>query len=154
MRNALRHYGASPLHLLVLVGSFALAGYAALKLIADQPLAVVIWFVGGAVLHDLILLPLYVLADRSARRRSLRHEHEHEHEDAAPPAWVNYVRFPAAISAVLLLVFLPSIARLSGVYTATTGLSASPYLLHWLAITGVLFLVSAVLYALRIRRRR
>jgi hypothetical protein len=160
MRKALRHYGASPLHLLVLVGSFALAGYAALKLIADQPIAVVIWFVGAAVLHDLMLLPLYVLADRGARRRSLRHEHEHEHEhqhedeDAALPAWVNYVRFPAAISAVLLLVFLPSIARLSGVYTATTGLSASPYLLHWLAITGVLFLISAVLYALRIRRRR
>lgn len=150
MRKALRHYGASPLHLLVLVGSFTLAGYAALKLIADQPIAVVVWFVGAAVLHDLILLPLYVLADRNARRRSLRHEDE----DAAPPAWVNYVRFPTAISAVLLLVFLPSIARLSGVYTATTGLSASPYLLHWLAITGVLFLTSAVLYALRIRRRR
>ena len=150
MRKMYRHYGASPLHLLVLVASFALAGYAALKLIADQPVAVILWFVGAAVLHDLILLPLYVLADRSAYRRALRDGEE----DAAPPAWLNYVRYPTAISAILLLVFLPSIARLSGVYTATTGLSAGPYLLHWLAITGVLFLISAVLYALRLRRIR
>lgn len=150
MRKAFRHYGASPLHLLVLMASFGLAGYAALKLIADRPVAVAVWFVGAAVLHDLILLPLYVLADRSARRRSFRRKDE----IPAPPAWLNYVRYPAAISAVLLLVFLPSIARLSGVYTATTGLSASPYLLHWLAITGTLFLISAVLYAVRIRRSR
>jgi hypothetical protein len=149
MRKALRHYGASPLHLLVLVGSFAVAGYAALKLVADQPVAVIVWFVGTAVLHDLILLPLYVLADRGIRRRAL----SRDDDDAAPP-WLNYVRFPTAISAVLLLVFLPSIARLSGVYAATTGLSANPYLLHWLAITGVLFLISAVLYAIRTRRRR
>ena len=64
------------------------------------------------------------------------------------------MRFPAAISGILLIVFLPSIARLSSTYTATTGLSSSEYFARWLAITGALFLVSAVLYAARLRRNR
>ena len=34
MRRLLRWYGANPLHLLTLLGSFALAGYAAVQLAA------------------------------------------------------------------------------------------------------------------------
>lgn len=144
MPRFVRRYGAHPLHLLVLVGCFALAGFAAIKLVHDRPVMVIVWFVGAAVAHDVLLLPLYALVDRGLRRGATL--------PSAP--WLNYVRFPLAISAVLLLVFLPSIARLSNVYTATTGLTAGGYLLRWLAVTGVLFLVSALSYALRLRKIR
>ena len=51
MRGFVRRYGAHPLHLIVLIGCFALAGYAALGLISEHAIAVVVWFVGAAVLH-------------------------------------------------------------------------------------------------------
>ena len=63
MTRLLRWYGSGPLHLLVLICSFALAAYALVRLFSLRPLEVAIWFVGAAILHDLILLPLYSLAD-------------------------------------------------------------------------------------------
>ena len=39
MRRLLRWYGASPLHLLALLGCFALAGYAAARWSVPHPLA-------------------------------------------------------------------------------------------------------------------
>ena len=55
-------------------------------------------------------------------------------------AWINYLRVPAALSGLLLLVWFPLILRLRTRYHASTTLSASPFLWHWLAVTGVLFL--------------
>ena len=148
MRAFVRHYGAHPLHLIVLAGCFALAGYAALGLISEHAIAVVIWFVGAAVLHDLVLVPLYALIDGGLRRARTRPA------ELPPVPWLNYARFPAVISGILLLVFLPSIAQLSGIYHATTGLSASGYFARWLAVTGALFLLSGVAFAFRLRRSR
>ena len=69
-----------------------------------------------------------------------------------PPA-INYVRIPAAFSLLLLLVFFPLILGLSEPeYHRASGLTTQPYLWRWLAVTGVLFAGSAVLYALRCRR--
>lgn len=66
---AFRHrYGASPLHLLLVLASFALAVYAGIRLLAGDTLGVIIWFVGAAMVHDLILLPLYSVTDRAAQR--------------------------------------------------------------------------------------
>ncbi len=48
-----------------LVASFALAGYGAVRLVPDEPVKVTVWFIGAVIGHDLILFPLYVLADRS-----------------------------------------------------------------------------------------
>jgi hypothetical protein len=146
MGKFVRWYGANPLHLLALLGSFALAGYAAQRLLSDRPIAVAVWFVGAAVGHDLVLLPLYQLADRPL------HQIWRRTPERTGAPWINYLRFPLAISALLLLVWFPSIFRLSKVYTSTTDLSASPYLGHWLAITGTLFLISATAYAVRLRR--
>lgn len=140
-----RRYGASPLHLLVFVASFALAGYAAWSLVHVRPVAVATWFVGAAVLHDLLVLPLYSIADRGVQLVGRR-------PDSPAPRALNYVRMPAALSALLLVVFLPSITRLSHRYHATTGLSSAGYFGRWLAITGVLFLGSAILYAASLRR--
>jgi hypothetical protein len=147
MRRLLHWYGASPLHLLAMAACFALAGYAAARLVPDRPLGVAVWFIGAAVGHDLLLVPLYSLADRSAVA-VMRHR--------APPQpavpWINYVRVPAALSALLLLVWLPLILRFPRGYHISTALSADPYAWHWLAVTGALFLLSAAAYALRLRR--
>jgi hypothetical protein len=148
MRRQLRWYGASPLHLLALLACFGLAGYAAARLIPSQPLAVIAWFLGAVVGHDLLLMPLYTLADRSVMA-AIRHQ---EPQLAAGP-WINYIRVPAALSGLLLLVWFPLILRLQSPYHASTTLSADPYVWHWLAVTGVLFLLSAVAFALRLRRR-
>jgi hypothetical protein len=148
MRRQLRWYGASPLHLLALLACFGLAGYAAARLVSSRPLAVVVWFAGAAIGHDLVLVPLYSLADRSAAA-ALRHRAPQL--PAAP--WINYVRVPAALSGLLLLVWFPLILRLRSPYHASTTLSADPYAWHWLAVTGTLFLLSAIAFALRLRSR-
>ncbi|GAA5053487.1 hypothetical protein [Streptomyces similanensis] len=144
-----RWYGATPLHLLVLVCSLALTGYAMVRLFAVRPLAVALWFVGAAVVHDLILLPLYSLADLTALA-VLRHR-----TPGVPRLpWINHLRVPAFLSGVLLLVWFPLIFALPSPYPGATGLSADVYLGRWLAITGALFGVSAVSFALGVRRAR
>ena len=148
MRRQLRWYGASPLHLLALLACFGLAGYAAARLLSSHPVAVVVWFLGAVIGHDLLLMPLYSLADRSAMA-AVRHR---EPELPATP-WINYVRVPAALSGLLLLVWFPLILRLQSPYHASTTLSADPYVWHWLAVTGALFLLSAVAFAVRLRRQ-
>lgn len=143
-----RWYGAGPLHLLALLASLALVGYAAHFLVASMTVRVVVWFVGAAVGHDIVLLPLYAVADMSLSqlwRRTSRAEQ-------SPVPWLNYVRFPAAISLLLLLVFWPEISRRHTALQASSELSTQPYFVHWLLVTGILFAVSAVGYALRLRR--
>ncbi|MGW2703874.1 hypothetical protein [Streptomyces sp. NPDC001340] len=149
MTRFVRWYGSGPLHLLVLIASFALTGYAMVRLFAVRPLEVAIWFVGAAILHDLILLPLYALADLSALS-VLRHRAT----DAPMVPWINYLRVPAFLSGLLLLVWFPLVFRLAVPYPGDTGLSDSVYLGRWLAITGVLFAASAVAFTLRLRRAR
>ena len=148
MRRHLRWYGASPLHLLVLLACFGLAGFAAARLVSSHPVAVVVWFGGAVIGHDLLLMPLYSLADRSAMA-AVRHR---EPQFPAAP-WINYLRVPAALSGLLFLVWFPLILRLQSPYHASTTLSADPYLWHWLAVTGALFLLSAVAFAVRLRRQ-
>jgi hypothetical protein len=149
MPRFVRWYGSGPLHLLVLIASFALTGYAMVRLFDVQPLEVAIWFVGAALVHDLILLPLYSLADLSALS-VLRHRTA---EGPTVP-WINHLRVPAFLSGLLLLVWFPLILRLASPYPGATGLSDDVYLGRWLAITGVLFAASAIAFALRLRRVR
>jgi hypothetical protein len=146
VRRQLRWYGASPLHLLALLACFGLAGYAAARLIPSRPLSVIAWFLGAVIGHDLLLMPLYSLADRSVMAAV---RHRNPQSPVAP--WINYVRVPAALSGLLLLVWFPLILRLRSPYHASTTLSADPYAWHWLAVTGALFLLSAVAFALRLR---
>jgi hypothetical protein len=148
MRRQLRWYGASPLHLLALLACFGLAGYAAVRLVSSHPLAVIAWFLGAVIGHDLLLIPLYSLADRSATAAM-----RHREPDLPATPWINYVRVPAALSGLLLLVWFPLIFRLRSPYHASTTLSADPYVWHWLAVTGALFLLSAVAFALRLRKQ-
>lgn len=149
MSRLLRWYGASPLHLLAMLGCLALAGYAAADLLPDNAVGIPVWLVGAVAGHDLILMPLYTLADRSAMT-VLRHR-----PPGLPAAgWINYLRVPAALSGMLLLIWFPLIFRLPTGFPAVTALSLDPYLWHWFAVTGALFLLSAAAFALRLRRLR
>ncbi|KDN76866.1 hypothetical protein DF19_14105 [Streptomyces olindensis] len=134
----------SPFRLLLLGASFALTGYAGVRLLADDWFAVAVWFVGAALLHDLVLLPLYAVADRSV----VRGLDATGHRDRA-----LYVRVPAALSGLLLLVWFPLISgRVERRYRLGTGLSPDGFLARWLLITAVLFGAAALLLALRLRR--
>lgn len=134
----------SPFQLLLLACSFALAAYAGVRLLADDWFGVALWWVGAALLHDLVLLPLYATADRAVLRGL---------GAAGLRSRAMYVRVPAALSALLLLVWFPLISGMVDVrYRSATGRSAEGYLDHWLLITAVLFGGSALLLALRLRR--
>jgi hypothetical protein len=68
-------------------------------------------------------------------------------------AALNHVRIPAALSLLLLVVYLPLILRVDpDRYMDTTGLSLDLYLGRWLLISAALFLISGVVYAIRLRR--
>nr|WP_237527233.1 hypothetical protein [Streptomyces sp. SID2119] len=139
-----RWYGEGPLHLLLLAATFCLAGYAGVRLLDGDTLGVLLWFAGSAVLHDLVLLPVYAGADRALRaalgpRRDL----------------VNFVRVPVFLSGLLLLIWFPLITRRTERrYVAASGTSPDLYLSHWLLITGVLFALSALWLLVRVFRSR
>nr|WP_234378822.1 hypothetical protein [Streptomyces sp. FXJ1.172]WEO99423.1 hypothetical protein A6P39_038295 [Streptomyces sp. FXJ1.172] len=136
----------SPFQLLLLTCSFAFTAYAGSRLFAGDRLGVTLWIVGAAVLHDLVLVPLYALADRLVVRGL---------EAAGRRGWTPYVRVPAALSLLLLLVWFPLISRMTAQrYRLATGLSPDGFLTRWLLITAVLFGGSALLLALRALRVR
>ena len=159
-------YGASPLHLLTLLAALALGGYAAAAaVVAAGPWGgLAVWFAVAIVGHDLLLFPLYSLADLSVRRLlpgwaggrhgagGTRGKGAETAGRAVPPV-VNYLRVPAAFSLLVLIVWFPLILGLShGTYHRASGLSASPYLGRWLAVTGAMFAGSAACYAVALRR--
>jgi hypothetical protein len=148
MRWFVRWYGANPLHLLALVGCFALAWYAGADLLHGKPVGVAVWFVGAVVGHDLILMPLYALADKSVM---VVFRHRPPKLPTVP--WINYLRVPVVLSGLLLLIWFPLIFRIPSHFPRTTDLSLDPYLGNWLAVTGALFLLSATVLALRLGLR-
>ena len=127
-------YGASPLHLLAHLIALPLVAWALLQ-IAERGDAtrILIWLALSAVVHDLVLLPFYGLLDRAGQR-------------AARPA-INYVRVPAMLSGLLLLVFFPVISgKGEGAFHGVSGLDYDGYLARWLLITAALFAVSGLVY--------
>jgi hypothetical protein len=151
-----RLYGAKPLHLLVLLGCFALVGYVVIVLGPGQLWnsnvwwkSILVWFIGAFVLHDLVLFPFYAVADRSlgAGLRAVTGRLPTKHLMVSP---VNYFRVPILGSGLLFLLFFPGIIRQGrGTYHAATGLTQQPFLERWLLITAALFGVSAIAYSIR-----
>jgi hypothetical protein len=145
-RRFLRWYGAGPLHLLTMLGCFGVAGYAAAELLPNNAVGIPVWFAGAVIGHDVLLMPMYTVADRSAMAVF---RHRRPQLPAVP--WINYLRIPTALSGMLLLIWFPLIFRLPRRFTVTTTLSLDPFLWHWLAVTGALFLLSATALAVRLR---
>lgn len=150
-------YGSHPLHLLTMVSGFALLGYI---LITFKPAtlwnagtwwqSIAVWFAAAVVAHDLVLYPLYALADRVlfVRARPLRHRNISVR---------NHIRVPALGAGLALLIFLPGIIEQGGAtYQAATGQTQQPFLGRWLLLTAAMFAVSAAAYAARlgVARRR
>jgi hypothetical protein len=157
MRRFSRIYGSSPAHLLLALGAFAVAGYAALRAFEKgPPLAQAGWFVGAIVSHDLVLLPLYSLTllglllavGGSAARRG-------RPLSPARALVLNHLRVPAALSLLLLLLFFPLVLGLSeGGYRAASGLSTEPFLERWLLLSAALFALSGAVLVIRLDRAR
>lgn len=142
-----RAYGAAPWHLLLLLGCFAVAGWIALRL-AGEPTAgrMLVWFVGAAIAHDLVLFPAYAAVDRVLRAGWGR---------GGRPSVLNHLRVPALGAGLLLLVYLPGILGLGdGTYVAATGLAPRAMVGRWLVVSAVLFAASALVYAARRLSRR
>jgi hypothetical protein len=138
-----RRVGAAPTQLAVLVAALGLAAYAAFFLLGDPALLrMLVWFAGAAVVHDLVLFPLYAAADRALVA-------------VLPGPKVNYVRVPALGAGLALLMFWPGIVRQGEVtHVAATGLDQAPYLGRWLALSAVLFAVSALVWVVGAGLRR
>jgi hypothetical protein len=132
---------------LALLAGFVVAGYAGMRLLAGNPSGAATWFVGSAVAHDLLLFPLYAGAD-AALVTLLRRRPMLATVNGVP--WLNYLRVPAVVSGVLLLVWFPLILRVPTEFTVASGLSPQPFLPRWLAVTAVLFTASAVVLAVRV----
>ena len=116
-----------------------------------------VWFLAAIVLHDLVLFPLYALADRSlgAGWRAVTGSvagpgttDTPRSTTCASPSW------PAGCSSSCS--FPASSSRAGSAYHNATGLTQAPFLDRWLLITAALFGASAVAYGIRlilVRRR-
>ena len=94
------------------------------------------------------LVPAYSVLDAFARRALA-------HRAARGVPAINHLRFPAAISGALLLVYFPLVfATADGNYFRATGHHVTGFGTRWLAITGGLFAVSGLVYLVRVRARR
>jgi hypothetical protein len=103
-----------------------------------------VWFAAAIVFHDLVLFPIYSIADRLLSVSAARRD-----ERRVPVG--NYLRLPALGSGLLLLIFFPGIVRQGApLYHADTGLTQQPFLGRWLMLTAVMFAASAVSYAARL----
>ena len=153
LRGWRRFYGENPMHLLALLGCFALVGYVIVMLYPDPSLPFIgIWFAGAVLGHDLLLYPLYALADRSAVAGRWVQRKVRRGRFPRVPA-INHLRVPVILSGLLLILFFPSISEQGGdVLLFAAGRTDDRYLSAWLGITALLFLVSAVVYAVRLDR--
>nr|WP_296770930.1 hypothetical protein [Rhodococcus sp. (in: high G+C Gram-positive bacteria)] len=141
-------YGAGPVHLIAIAFCLAVGlsvvfqlGFPALWNTSVWWQSIAVWFVGAALLHDLVLFPLYALLDRGLV--------------AGLGRWVNAVRIPALGAGLSLLLFFPGIISQGSVsYESATGLTQQPFALRWLLLVVAMFAASGLFYAGRAVFRR
>ncbi len=147
-----RIYGSHPLHLLTLVAGFALFGYV-IATIKPTTLwnpntwwqSIAVWFAAAIIAHDLVLFPIYALADRLLLATGTGRQ------PASRVPVLNYIRVPALGAGLTLLVFLPGIIEQGApTFRAATGLTQDVFLGRWLLLTAAMFAISAVSYAIRL----
>lgn len=131
MRHLLAHLALLPLCAWALVQLFSVSS-------SKAAVGIALWLAVAAVLHDLVLLPLYSAGDRAAR--------------LALRGAINYVRVPAGLSLLMLLVFWGTIAGAGEpVYRTVSGHTYDGYALRWLMVTAALFAGSGLVYLWRSR---
>jgi hypothetical protein len=151
-------YGSRPLQLLLMLAGFAVLGYV-IATIKPQTLwnphvwwqSIAVWFAGAVVFHDLVLFPMYALADRLLTLPAERRQRQ-----PRVPA-INYIRVPTLGSALTFLLFLPGIIKQGApTYVAATGQTQEVFLGRWLALTAAMFAASAIAYVVSaaLNRRR
>lgn len=153
-----RWYGASPWHLVLMAVTLAVIAYAGVRLLhGGDPWGIALWFVGAALLHDLVLVPAYTLVGRALR--AVVGKGRRGRAGGARPApgrvravLLDHVRVPAIASALLLLVYLPLILGPSDTYVTKSGLTGEPFAVRWLLVSAALFAVSALVGAVRAGR--
>jgi hypothetical protein len=123
--------------LLAYLALLPLCAWALLELLGGRSAErIALWLVAAVVVHDLVLLPLYSGADRTAQ--------------ALLGESVNYVRIPAALSLLMLVVFWGTIAGAGEPgYRATSGETFDGHAERWLLVTAALFAGSGLVYLLR-----
>lgn len=158
-RLAARLYGDHLFHFIVVVAALAVGAYT-VSVLGVRNLfnptvwwqSIAVWFAVAVIGHDLILFPLYTLADRLLPRpRGPR-----AHCDGGPRSpsrripLTNYLRMPTMAAGLLLVMFLPGIIKQGApTYHAATGLTQAPYLSRWLLLTATFYLASAIWYAVK-----
>lgn len=157
---ASRSYGDRLFHLLVVLAALALGAYT-ISVLGVRNLfnptvwwqSIAVWFAVAVIGHDLILFPLYSLADRllSAPRRSpMGHRDSAARNPSRRIPITNYLRMPTLAAALLLLIFLPGIIEQGApTYRAATGLTQTPYLSRWLLLTAAFYDAGTACYAIR-----
>jgi hypothetical protein len=150
-------YGSNPLHLLGTIAAWALAGYVVIVL-GPQALwnpkvwwqSIGVWFLAAVVAHDLVLFPLYALADRSftGALAAVRGRWTGAWPQVSP---VNYLRVPTLAAGLSLLLFFPGIIQQGqSSYFAATGQNQQPFFGRWLLLVAALYGLSALAYAGRL----
>ncbi len=153
-----RLYGSNPLHLVAHVAVFFIAAWAISRIVrAGFVINWVAWFIGAALLHDLVLVPLYSTLDRGlvASVRPPGPTADAPGGATRRPSPLNHLRVPAVVSGILLLVYFPLILGYAAKnYEHDTGHALSGYTRNWLLICAGLFLFSALVYVARVIRSR
>jgi hypothetical protein len=148
-----RLYGEHLLHLIVLLAALALAAYTVSVLGVDNLFnprvwwqSIAVWFAIAVIGHDLVLFPLYALAERLLPKG---HRREKPLNPNRVPL-VNYLRMPTLAAALTFALFFPGIIGQGAfTYTAATGLTQEPFLDRWLLLVAGFYLTSAVCYVVR-----
>jgi hypothetical protein len=153
-----RLYGERVLHLIILLAALALAAYAVsvlgLKGLYNPKVwwqSIGVWFAVAVIGHDLVLFPLYALAERliPASRRPRRRDGVRQREQQRVPL-TNYVRIPTMAAGLTFLLFFPGIIEQGAVtYRNATGLTQAPFLQRWLLLVAAVYLISATWYVVK-----
>jgi hypothetical protein len=161
-----RLYGERLFHLIIVLAALALGAYT-ISVLGVRNLfnptvwwqSIAVWFAVAVIGHDLILFPLYPLADRllPRPRRVPKDRDRAAQRPARRIPVTNYLRMPTLAAGLLLVMFLPGIIEQGApTYQAATGQTQAPYLSRWLLLTAAFYLASALCYAVStlLRQRR
>jgi hypothetical protein len=125
------------IRVLAYLAMLPLCAWALLELLGGRSATrIALWLAAAVIVHDLVVLPLYSAADRVAR--------------SALRGAVNYVRIPAALSLLMLVVFLGHDRRgRRGRLPGDQRAGVRGYAARWLLATAALFAGSGLLYLVR-----